>query len=98
MAYSRSAYRMAFFGVNPTYNNGSTNPTAVVCSGVFKRRYVNESDSNDFEESGQQLNVSFDLLVAPTTQVTVAAGGGVTVTHAQLAALIRKATEQAGGL
>lgn len=97
-SYSRSTYRMVFFGVNPTYTNGSVTPTAVACSAVFKRRYVNDADNTDAEEATQQLNVSFDLLAAPATQVTVAVGGGVTVTHAQLAALLRKASEQAGGL
>lgn len=97
-SYSRQSYRMMFFGVNPTYVNGATNPTTVVCHAVFKRRYVNDADANDAEESGAQFNVSVDLLAAPTTQVTVATGGGVTVTHAQLAAIIRRTMEQAGGL
>jgi hypothetical protein len=89
---------MAFFGCNPVYSNGGNNPVSVTCQALFKRRYTNDSDSNDSEESSQQLNVSLDLLAEPTTQVTVAVGGGVTVTHAQLAALLRKVSEQAGGL
>ena len=98
MAYTRAAYRLHFFGSNPTYVNGQNNPTSVALQGVFKRRYVNDSNPDDFEESGAQLSANVDLLLAPTTQVTVATGGGVTVTHAQLAALIRKVLETSGGI
>lgn len=89
---------MTFFGCNANYTGGSATPDSVTCQAVFKRRYVNDADPADVEESGPQRSVSFDLFAAPATQVTVAVGGGVTVTHAQLAALLRKASEQAGGL
>lgn len=98
MAYTRETYRMAFFGCNPNYSGAGNTPVSVNCQAVFKRRYVNDADATDVEESGKQLSIGFDLLAAPATQVTVAIGGGVTVTHVQLAALLRKASEQAGGL
>lgn len=97
--YTRQSYRMAFFGCNATYATATaTNPTSVTCQAVFKRNYTNQSDANDAEESGAGLSASFDLLTAPTTQTTVNVGGSVTVTDAQLAALIRKRSETAGGL
>ncbi|HYB97512.1 MAG TPA: hypothetical protein VEC57_00065 [Candidatus Limnocylindrales bacterium] len=89
---------MAGFSAVPVYQNGGTNPVSVTCTSAFKRRYVNDADPNDSEESSKELAVSFDLLAAPATQTTVSVGGGVTVTDAQLAALIRRRSEIAGGL
>lgn len=99
MAYTRQNYRMTFFGCNASYATpAATNPSSVAAQAVFKRNFINDSDANDFEESQTHVSVSFDLLAVPATTVTVAVGGGVTVTHAQLAALLRKASEQAAGL
>lgn len=93
--YTRQNYRMTFFGCNATYANATaTNPTAVTCQALFKRNYVNQADSSDTEEAGN-LTVSLDLLASPNTHVVA---GGADVTRAQLAALIRKAMEDAGGL
>lgn len=102
VSYSRSNYRMGFFGCNATYANAAaTQPTAVICQAMFKRNYTNQSDANDAEESGPGLSVSFDLLASPSTQTTVNApgfGGSITITDAQGAIWLRKRSETAGGL
>lgn len=100
--YSRQNYQMTFFACNATYASASaTNPTNVISQAVFKRAYINDSNSADAEVSAAQLNVSFDLLAAPATQTTVNVpgfGGSITITDAQLAAAIRKRSETAAGL
>lgn len=96
---TRQNYRLFVFGCNATYADASsTTPTSVICQAVFKRNITNPNDANDSEESAKALGASFNLLAAPATQTTVNVGGGVTVTDAQLAALIRKRSETAAGL
>src|SRR4051812_17610974 len=93
---TRQSYRLYAFGCNATYATASaTNPTAVTCQAVFKRNITNPVDPTDSEESAKSLSISFDLLASPATQTTAA---GVTVTDAQLAALLRKRSETAAGL
>jgi len=95
--YTRQTARLARFQSEVTYNASGT-ATAVKCEAFFRRRFVNDADANDVEEAGFVVRASYDLLEAPANQTTVAVGGGVTVTDAQLAAILRKRSEQAAGL
>jgi hypothetical protein len=98
MPYTRQAYRLARLQCDPTYIPGQAAPTAVRIEAFFRRRYVNDADSTDVEESPALLPASFDLLATPANTTTVAIGGGITVTDAQLAALLRKRCEQSVGV
>lgn len=97
--FSRSAFRITGITGSAGYATAAaTTPNSVVMTASFERRYTNDSDAADSEESATKRAVSFDLLAAPATQTTVTVGGGATVTDAQLAALIRKRSENAAGL
>jgi hypothetical protein len=95
MAFLRQNYRLAVFAVNPIYTGSATVASQANCSGTFLRRYTNDQDAEDYEDSAKALTVGFDLMAVPATQTTAA---GATVTDLQLAALIRKRCENAAGI
>lgn len=92
--FTRTAFRMTAFGAEATYaTTAATNPTVVMCTATFHRRTSDDADPTQVDESLRSIR--YDLLASPATNVTAAS---VTVTHAQLAALIREASRQAAGL
>lgn len=96
-AFTRQTARLVRFQCDASYSPAGT-LIGVRADAYFKTRYVNDTDPNDAEEAPNAQHVAFDLLATPGNTTTVAIGGGVTVTDAQLAALIRKRSEQAAGL
>lgn len=69
--------------------------SSVQAAAFFKRRLVNDSDATDVIEHPQITEISYNLIETPATGITAA---GITVTRAQLAALIKKDAETRAGL
>lgn len=87
-SYTRQTYRVPRFNIVTNFSGGTGTALNVRVNCQLESILINDSDATDVVYENGIRNVKFDLLDPLLTSSITAAGK--TVTHAQLAALIRQ--------